>query len=577
MTAEARSASAPLLARHEQSLGRLAVPVTDAVLLIRDDVPAVANAFAARFPAADIHVLGARRNLNAEEASELDQRVIYTYASSESERLGYLMGIRAPQVVIEAGNRKRAHKLSSLRQFLFFVAPGGLYIIDELDSVHHPKYDDKSGPSVLDVLSDIVWSKTAHLGNEGGTLATRELAAAVEEITIRDRYAVLLRSAVDYFVKLRDWEADAVLTRRYGSRWGTVIEDRPATTFIARGTVTSHGDGPIPSGRAKYRVPERFIRRYSEVTCTARQIVRYGRFVLPDSWRHPHQRVLNNRQLVHTSPYVGRYLDTTAPTSKRKLDGTYYYLDTELPGHFGHITTEVLSRAWGWELVRELDPTVKALVSVSRPGDVVPGFQQLIFSGLGISPEDVEIIGPREEVQVECLYAATPQLENPFYVDPDITRTWQRLDKQIPDEASVSSERIFISRREAPKRHCRETPEIEEFFAGHGFKIVYPEDLPYPAQKAMFKQARIIAGFGGSGLFNMMYAPTATIVIISGDSYTAENERLFAAANGNDLHYFWGRSDVSMPQNGRFSLSAFTSGFTFDLNGHAEALRTIIG
>ena len=54
--------------------------------------------------------------------------------------------------------------------------------------------------------------------------------------------------------------------------------------------------------------------------------------------------------------------------------------------------------------------------------------------------------------------------------------------------------------------------------------------------------------------------------LISGDSYNAENEHLIAAVNGNDLHYFWGRSEIPMPN--RFSLEAFRSVFSFDLRRH---------
>ena len=132
-----------------------------------------------------------------------------------------------------------------------------------------------------------------------------------------------------------------------------------------------------------------------------------------------------------------------------------------------------------------------------------------------------------------------------------------------------------MSRRPHPKRHCAETPQIEAFFARHGFRVIFPEDYPYPDQKMMFSRARIIAGFGGSGLFNIMFNPDAMVIIISGHSYNAENEHLIAAANGNELHYFWGRSELDMPPD-RYSYTAFRSGFTFDLRRHRRELRRLI-
>ena len=40
----------------------------------------------------------------------------------------------------------------------------------------------------------------------------------------------------------------------------------------------------------------------------------------------------------------------------------------------------------------------------------------------------------------------------------------------------------------------------------------FPKDHSYLDQKMMFERARVIAGFGGSGMFNMMFAPHATVV-----------------------------------------------------------------
>ncbi len=548
--------------------------LTDLVLLIRDEVPATANAFAARLPGVRVHVLGARRDLDADELAQLHSGVTYQLAKSEQARLDYLARIPRPQAIIEAGNKKRAHKLSSFRALFYFVSPGGFYSVEELDAVGSERYDD-GGANVLELLAKVASVRAmSGASARAAPVMVRELAAAAGRIVFEDRRAIIERTGARLWFKLRDWESDDVLTRRYGDDWGVVLERRPARSFRSRATVTSHGEGPIPSGTKTFAVPELFFRRYHDVTCTARQIVRYREYVLPDSWRHPNQRVLNNRQLVHSSPFFGRYLDRTEPTETLKAAGSFYYFDTELPGHFGHITTDVLSRVWGYHIARRYDPTVRPLVSVSVLPKQIPGFQQQIFAALDIPVEDALIIGPREAVEVETLYAGSPQLENPHYIDPDLSGIWRNLADGLPPGRPSSADKIFISRRPSDKRHCPQTPQIERFFAREKFQIVFPEDHPYADQKEMFARARIVAGLGGSGMFNMMFAPQARVIIISGSSYNAENEHLIAAANGNDLHYFWGQSELPMPA--RFSLEAFRSSFSFDLRRHKQALRSLI-
>jgi capsular polysaccharide biosynthesis protein len=92
--------------------------------------------------------------------------------------------------------------------------------------------------------------------------------------------------------------------------------------------------------------------------------------------------------------------------------------------------------------------------------------------------------------------------------------------------------------------------------------VFYPEDLPFKAQARLSAHAQIIAGFGESGMFTMMLAPTARIIIISSEGYNAENEHLIAAANGNEIHYIWGRADVR-PQPGPVHIDVLQSNFSF--------------
>ncbi|HEY9290707.1 MAG TPA: hypothetical protein VIP98_05450, partial [Microlunatus sp.] len=210
-----------LMRRHEATLATLGLPLSDIVLLIRDDVPAVANAFAQRFTNARIHVLGARRPLTAPESAQLHRRVTYRYAASERDRLNYLRKIPRPQAIVEAGNRKRVHKLSCFKEFLFFVQPSGAYIVDELDSTHHPKYDDEQGQNLVDLLTELARADAVHpMRSQDASRMIHELSGAIESITFSGRTAIIRRSGQSYFLKLRDWEADPVLTSHFGDRWG---------------------------------------------------------------------------------------------------------------------------------------------------------------------------------------------------------------------------------------------------------------------------------------------------------------------------------------------------------------------
>jgi capsular polysaccharide biosynthesis protein len=226
-------------------------------------------------------------------------------------------------------------------------------------------------------------------------------------------------------------------------------------------------------------------------------------------------------------------------------------------------------------LALEADPSLRVLLSSNRPPATVPGFQREIFKALGIPLERVEVIHPFDVVEVERLVAATPQFENPYYVDPELAAVWRRLvEGLLPRARAVSPAKIFVSRRPAGKRNCYEALEIEQFFARHGFHVFYPEDLSFADQASLFANARVVAGLGGSNMFTMLAAPQARILIIAGDGYNAENEHLIAAANGNELHYFWGRSDLQTAE-GFSQLDAARSDFHFDLAQHQRDLEAV--
>jgi capsular polysaccharide biosynthesis protein len=74
-------------------------------------------------------------------------------------------------------------------------------------------------------------------------------------------------------------------------------------------------------------------------------------------------------------------------------------------------------------------------------------------------------------------------------------------------------------------RNCRNAVEVEALFAANGFKVICPELLDIGAQTGVFSNARIIAGFGGSAMFNVLFArQLETFIRLSHEAYTARNE-----------------------------------------------------
>jgi capsular polysaccharide biosynthesis protein len=132
-----------------------------------------------------------------------------------------------------------------------------------------------------------------------------------------------------------------------------------------------------------------------------------------------------------------------------------------------------------------------------------------------------------------------------------------------------------VTRPASGYRVCHDLVAVEAFFAAEGFTIIRPETMPLAEQVALFRGADIIAGFAGSGMFNAMFVDAPRLLLISGSSYTANNEYLIGAVVGGSLDVFWGDSDITQPEDG-WTWDAFFSPFSFDVAQHAAELRHVI-
>ena len=127
--------------------------------------------------------------------------------------------------------------------------------------------------------------------------------------------------------------------------------------------------------------------------------------------------------------------DISAPDG---LPGAWFHLDSEWPGHFGHLVTEQVSRMWAWERVRELEPDVKVLLTLQhdREPAVLAPFEIDILGAFGITPEDIHVFTAAS--RPERLYTSTGMFSLPRLVHPSMAAIWNRVgDHVVPRPRSA--------------------------------------------------------------------------------------------------------------------------------------------
>ncbi len=388
---------------------------------------------------------------------------------------------------------------------------------------------------------------------------TERLAHVLDSVDLSDGH-VVIRSAAATFAKIREEEIDEILALK-GESWGRVCRRIEAVDFVARGEVRQSASEFASPVAASYAVPPLALREYHDVVCRPGQIVVKDNLILPDAFRHNQKPRYVNGYLVEVGPSFALVEDGGADVP---LSGDYFYLDDEFRGHFGHMLTEVLSRLWAWRDAKAEAPDLKALMFMNKNRHLAD-FEVRLFEAAGIDRDD--IVFSYEGARVERLWAATPMFSHPAYVHPDLAELWgsvsDRLALEAPDDLVVPR-RFFVSRR-LTKRPCHNQQEVEELFSSHGFTVLFPEDYPLETQVVMFRNAEVIAGFAGSGMFNLAFSKSPKhVIVVSSESYTATNEHMMAAVVGHRLDVARLRSDGERNAAGGWLPGSFHKGFTYE-------------
>ena len=402
----------------------------------------------------------------------------------------------------------------------------------------------------------------------------REPFSSIGRVRVTEREVVLEKSR-PHLLKLRDRGATELLRAREPRLRVSELATLPAGTLVPGGSITDHPAAPATGAfPTELPYPEAHLRRYDgRVELPGSSVAIHGRSVLPDSFRwhltgNPVNRGIRtiNSRFAHPKP--------TEPPAH--LAGSYYFFGYNNPGHFGHLMTEGLAKLWGWDEAKRRDPDLRLLCREHprRPGSVADRLEQVLLPAYGVDPGD--IVWAAGPVAVDSLVGATPLWHNapPYYVHPALSAEWRRLRAGLPDAALPDAPRIFVSRRPGGNRPCRNTAEVEALFAQHGFEIVRPERHGIPEQAALFAQARVVAGFGGSGMFNLLYAESLeTVIVLNQSAYWGRSEHLFAALHGADAHVFWSEPEGGHPEG---SYEAHQAAWEFDVGLHRAALTRLL-
>lgn len=470
-------------------------------------------------------------------------------------------------LIIDVAPAKSAQHLHRLHRLALHLSAGGVYVVDRAAVL----------PGGRDLAAELERLRP-HVGRRrqemrGLGARRRHLARAITGVW-SDRRLVGVVMGTQPLLKLRHAHATQVVNRRGGPTSVTELAALPPGVLPPPPRVTSHG-GEGAGLDAEMRYPRLPLRRYEgEIILGPGGLAVADGLVLPDSFRWHLETPLRHPALEDLGPYAARF---RATPQVRHLKGSYYHFDYANSGHYGHLMTEAVAKLWGWQAAKAADPGLKILsrIAARHVGtDVVPPDIDLLLA-FGVDPED--IVRVDGWVSVDTLVAAAPMWHNhePFHAHPGIAGVWERLRTGLVQDEEVGSPHIFVGRREG-NRTCRNAEQVEEAFRAAGFRIVLPGALSRAAQASVFAGASVVAGFAGTGMFNLAYSHRVErVVVLSHDAYDARNEHLYAAVHRAEIDYLWSPADIAHPDGG-WSYDAFQSPWSFDFERNGAALTSLL-
>lgn len=569
------------------------------VLLIVDSEPERGGAeLRSLFPGADVVVLDARdpqAGLPTGQAAAGGSGVTVLPVGNHDDLFAAAADRPPADLVVDARTAPSAQKYWAFRRLFLGLHDGGRYVVLPV-SDEDPASDPTPQPAVFDpyrrpvpvtrpAASIDAWLDRLRDSRRWSVARRRrdltrfegQMASAVGEVVRGEDYRVVTKVG-EHLLKLTPDTAPPVLERR-GARFRDLTR-RPARTVST--PVRLHSNAPEHSAArfpATEDVPELVCRVYEDAVCAPRQVVAVAGVLLPESYIQPWRRPMGQlaRNVVGsdygTAPNGGPGEDG----GLEELTGTYFHLDNEVAGHYGHFLTHDLARLWAWDEALEAFPDLRILLGGTGDEHAVPGFVYELLAAFGIGADRVTVLkGP---TRVERLVTATQAFQQPVFLAPEAASVWSRVRDGLvrtADDVTVPS-LVFVARTDQVRRACRNSAEVEQRFADAGFEIVHPERLPLATQAKIFAQADVVAGYAGSGMINAVWSQKpARRMVISSRSYPAINEYHLARQFGSELYYLWCDPELSPPESG-MTKQAFHSSYTVDLERDGAWLDAFLG
>jgi capsular polysaccharide biosynthesis protein len=200
--------------------------------------------------------------------------------------------------------------------------------------------------------------------------------------------------------------------------------------------------------------------------------------------------------------------ETIAPALT--IDEDVVYLGW-LFSHYGHFLMQSLARVWH---LADLDPSVNVIFHAANPEQSRPtSWAQRILAAFGIPPERILTLDQpariRRLIVPEPLFAPRSVADDhTVRVHEAMAEPYRNLAARIAGDSRPSPQPLYLSRRRLPssQRLIIGEAQLEDLLRQQGFRITYPETMPFEEQVRLINSHTDIFSNAGSAAQNVLFA-----------------------------------------------------------------------
>ena len=282
---------------------------------------------------------------------------------------------------------------------------------------------------------------------------------------------------------------------------------------------------PLFDGELERVIPQTILLQFLDVQISPDGILFKGFEMLPQSFAFPANLAkwkLRSRVEFFVKSHLFRH--------KRDVPELLWVTDDWSKGYF-HWLTDVLSRLY----------VLKDRLH-EFPLMLPHGFAELEFVRSTLrcfNLQSVEFMQANEVVKCRRLLMPSHTAPSGHYNEQIIRGVREMLVSSYGDSQGEQRQRIYISRRRAPKRRIANEEAVGEVLKDFGFQTICAEDLSFEEQVKVCSRASCLVSNHGAGLTNMLFIPEGARVLELRHCTDDINNCYFTLASALNLEYYY--------------------------------------